>query len=65
MSSKHIGKPIHPIISRDWNGQMHFKRTTNTRNLQPVASPFRWYERLIGRCIVFVADTFQTVGKHL
>lgn len=53
------GNPIHPIISRDWQGQIHFTRTTNTHNLIPVESPYRWHERLMGHVIRFLT---QTIG---
>ncbi len=62
---KRMKEPDHPIISRDWEGQWKFKRTTNTSNLEPVEDPFRWYERLAGRSIAFVSDMLRNVTRNI
>jgi hypothetical protein len=43
--SRHYDRPI---IGRQWSGQWQYKRTTDTSNLVPIASPYRWHQRLMG-----------------
>jgi len=54
-----------PIISRDWDGQWQFKRTTNTENLVLIDDPFRWHERFAGQLIAFVSNMLRNVFKNL
>jgi hypothetical protein len=45
---------LHPVIGSQWHGQIRYKRTTDTRNLVRVDSPFRWHEKLAGAVVEII-----------
>lgn len=43
-----------PIIGAQWGGQLSFKRTTDTRHLIRIESPYRWHERMTGAILAML-----------